>query len=131
MLAINWTSVACTLLLVLCAGCALDHQRRQDYVTANPHLESAIRQAILEGKLALGMTEAEVEASVGLPTKTVTAADTTHGEMEVWVYDHSYESTSMFDTHRASGDTHVTKRVVVLGWRVFFKDGKVVRYEEF
>ena len=124
--------VLCTVWL-LCAGCALDAKRRKAYVAAHPQLDAKVRQAVLEGNVLVGMTEADVEAAMGEPTRKAKSRDKQHGQLDLWVFDRSHEATQPY-TSEHDGMTIRTPgpgRVITAGTRVFLKDGKVARCEEY
>ena len=59
--------------------------RRKDYVQKHPELKENIRQAILEGKVRLGMTKEQVIASWGEPYNKSTFGSV-WGTTEQWTY---------------------------------------------
>jgi|SRR6516164_4077093 hypothetical protein len=65
-------------------------RRREDYVNAHPELESWLRDAILTGKIKIGMTAEQVEASCGKPPGGVNTTVTAYGKSEQWVYENDY-----------------------------------------
>ena len=72
-------------LLLILQGCVTAGQRRQDYIESRPGLSADIKTAILEGRVAEGMTGEDVLASWGEPErKTITYSR--GGITELWTY---------------------------------------------
>jgi len=55
----------------LMVSCAMQTElaRRQGYLADHPTIDPKVRDAILAGKLCMGMTEDEVVASIGAPDR--------------------------------------------------------------
>lgn len=70
--------------LAALAACATADQRRRNYVEAHPDLSEEVREAILAGDLAEGMTPDEVIAVRGKPA--VEQGDARAGEAARWTY---------------------------------------------
>ena len=71
---------------VLLCACASAQSRRDDYIAANPGLSPEIAEALREGKISKGMTDADVRAAWGDPKReTVTVAES--GISKIWAYD--------------------------------------------
>ena len=71
------------LVVLLAAGCAaLPQQRRQAYVDGQTLIDPDIERCILEGKIRVGMSKAEVIASWGGPARVNSHSD---GSAQ-WVY---------------------------------------------
>ena len=67
----------------------LDHcKRRAAYLQAHPETDPRVAELILHGRVAVGMSKAEVEAAVGKPT-TINRTATAYGVREQWVYRHA------------------------------------------
>ena len=119
--------------LVLC-GCAIDRSRRDRYIQAHPDLPPAVRKAIADGKIALGMSTADAVAALGQPTQKVRSEDAKHGAMSLWIYDFSPPSDyavmrpGLYPYYYYE-ETH--RRTIKRGWKVWFKEGKVARFEEY
>lgn len=58
-----------SILCIFLSSCATAQKRRQDYVKAHPELDDQIKESILNGKIILGMTKAQVIASWGRPVR--------------------------------------------------------------
>ena len=65
---------------------SLNQQRRQSFVDVNPHLKENVKQAILEGKIFLGMTKKQAVASWGNPN-SINRSGGSFGIHEQWVYE--------------------------------------------
>ncbi len=63
-------------------------QRRLAYIEQHPEVDTPIAQAILNGKVIIGMTKAEVVAAIGPPRDTTTQSISWVAR-EQWVYDSS------------------------------------------
>jgi hypothetical protein len=61
------------------------HVRRQCYISANPELDSAIKEKIERGQLMLGMSPEQARASWGIPSHINRTAGG-FGVHEQWVY---------------------------------------------
>jgi hypothetical protein len=64
--------------------------RHDDYVNAHPELEQRMRDVILSGKIEIGMTAEQVQASWGDPPAGVNSTVTANGKFEQWVYGNHY-----------------------------------------
>jgi hypothetical protein len=60
-------------------------RRRQNYVDFYPETPLEIKQYILEGKIQIGMTQEQVEASWGYPNE-VSSCSGRRGSVECWQY---------------------------------------------
>lgn len=58
--------------------------RRQAYISQNPHLSDKFKAAVLEGRVLLGMTMEDVIASIGKPDQK--QETTTWAAREQWIY---------------------------------------------
>jgi len=74
-----------TALLAGCMGTESPEERRQAFVAANPHLDERTLNAVLEGKIFIGMPAAAAEASWGKPS-SVHRSVGIWGVSEQWVY---------------------------------------------
>ena len=75
-----------TICLAVCLIGCLSH--KQQYVDANPDLSPTIKNHILNGEVVIGMTEEQVEASWGCPSRQHQSFS--HGlSTKTWVYGHS------------------------------------------
>ncbi|MFH1037299.1 MAG: hypothetical protein V1789_01330 [PVC group bacterium] len=81
----GWLILTLIALIVLPA-CVTPHQRRQDYVDEHPGLSGDLAKAIMEGRIAEGMTADDVRASWGDPDRE-TLSITESGNQEIWSYD--------------------------------------------
>jgi len=75
-------------LLLLGCGAMLakmDTDRRQQYVGAHPELDQRTREAILNGKIFIGMTRVQVIASWAMPYDTNRTVGS-WGVHEQWIY---------------------------------------------
>jgi hypothetical protein len=80
----------CSLFFGGCADFAAQNmQRRQSYVISHPNLEHAIRYAIFNRRIRLGMTQEQVTASWGHPHR-VKRNVYSFGVYEQWVYGSCY-----------------------------------------
>ncbi len=96
-------AVAC----LLPSGCETGPQaRRTTYVKKNPTLSRQTRQAILNGKIELGMSEQDVMASWGKPSR-IEKKRNDFGGYTCWVY----EKVTQDNKKRA--------------YKIFFEDNKV------
>jgi len=90
----------CLIAISLIAGCISYqeqiHQRRQQYVIANPRLPDQIANCILAGKIVIGMTKQQVRASSGNPTR-INRSVSSWGVHEQWVY--KYETWDDYPTY--------------------------------
>jgi outer membrane protein assembly factor BamE (lipoprotein component of BamABCDE complex) len=84
-----------TLIALLCVaaliGCqattmSKQHARRLDFVNSHPELPQELKQAILDGKVASGMTREIVVASWGNPTRIEEIRTEDDGDRESWYY---------------------------------------------
>ena len=75
---------------IILAGCVSPGTRRTDYLEEHPGLNPEMKKAISGGKLARGMTMAEVRASWGEPDM-VTTTVSEEGTDRVWSYDSYHE----------------------------------------
>jgi hypothetical protein len=57
--------IAVVLLIVACESSTPSADRREGYLDTHPETSPAVRRAILEGEIVLGMSYAEVVASLG------------------------------------------------------------------
>jgi hypothetical protein len=73
--------------LIGCSATTSDrqHVRRLDFVNSHPELPADLKQAVLDGKVASGMTREIVVASWGNPTR-IEEVRTPDGERESWYY---------------------------------------------
>ena len=80
-------AVLCASFVVGCSATSLDNHnsRRLDYVNHHPELNDSMKQAVLNGKVALGMSRDVVVASWGPPTR-IEKVETPEGPMEGWHY---------------------------------------------
>jgi outer membrane protein assembly factor BamE (lipoprotein component of BamABCDE complex) len=60
-------------------------EEKQKYIDANPGLSPAMKDAILNKGLVLGMNQEQVRISMGSPKKT-TKTTTMRGTFEQWIY---------------------------------------------
>jgi len=67
------------------AGLPPPFKNRQNYIKENPSLPENFKDAILNARVTIGMTENQVRASLGYP-KYVSTTTTSYGEIEQWVY---------------------------------------------
>ena len=83
------TILALTLAAVVAGGCSpgmmIKEHRRQTYVAQHVDLPATTRTCILEGKILLGMSKADVVASWGQPHHINRSAGA-WGASEQWVY---------------------------------------------
>jgi hypothetical protein len=72
--------------LLLVTGCAsmAPQARREEYVKTH-NVDTVTEQRIMEGKIAVGMTDDEVRASWGEP-RDINRTVTEYGVREQWVY---------------------------------------------
>lgn len=79
-------------------------KRRDTYLSKNPKLKGDIRFAISKGKLVVGMSKDDVEASMGWTSKRSRTTGAT-GTTEIWIYTIE-EYNSEFDRTIALGTIH-------------------------
>jgi len=119
---------------LIASGCGIDQRRRDQYLRANPDLAPKFRQAIREGKVRVGMPAAGVTASLGEPTKKVESEDEKEGHMVLWIYDYSYVYGGPvygYGPHYHHYHYQPGRHVLTSGVKVWFRDDKVVRFEEY
>jgi len=88
----------CLLVLVMMlSGCATfekllseepsnyEQHMREMYIDSHPELSDEIKNKILNGKIAIGMTRTEVELILGKPNH-INRSDNEEGSREVWTY---------------------------------------------
>lgn len=108
---------AAAALVVMYAGCAgmvagiATEKSRAQYVRENPGLTEAGKKAIMEGRLLIGMTEADVVAAIGRPYD-INRSTYQHTETAQFVYTSIYGGT-------ASGYKYV-----------YFENGKVTSWDQ-
>lgn len=61
----------CATLPPVCDALCQATQRRMQYLVHNPELPNRVRAAVVEGKIVVGMSHADVRAALGEPTHTV------------------------------------------------------------
>ena len=77
--------IICVIGLLLLPGCVSPQSRRQNFVDQHPNLVPDVATAILEGKIAKGMTSEAVRASWGRPDQ-VTISVSGQDMTETWSY---------------------------------------------
>ncbi len=77
--------IICVTGLLLLQGCVSPQSRRQNFVDQHPNLAPDVTAAILEGKIAKGMTADAVKASWGTPDQT-TISVSDRDMTETWSY---------------------------------------------
>lgn len=65
---------------------AEEKRRHDDYVNTHPELGQQVRVDISSGKIRIGMTAEQVQASWGKPPNGVNATVTVYGKSEQWIY---------------------------------------------
>ncbi|MGH1346237.1 MAG: hypothetical protein ACRBN8_32020 [Nannocystales bacterium] len=104
-------------------------QRRQRYVDAHPEADTAVREAILAGKLTEGMQGEQVRASLGSPVsrETITPSTPERGDAQ-WIFEEvAYGTQTSFDR----GGSHSTRTFSgVRDTRVRFWNGAVVGVDD-
>ena len=81
----GWKIAALATALAVLAGCAAVEQRRRQYVEDHPDLRPEVAAAILEGRVAEGMTADDVRAAWGDPERE-SRSFSEAGEQETWSY---------------------------------------------
>lgn len=122
------------LVCLLAAGCGFDLRRREQYLHAHPDLAPKFRQAIREGKARVGMSAADVTASLGQPTKEVESEDEKEGLLVLWIYDYSYVYGRPVYGYGLRHHRHhyqPGQYVQTAGIKVWFRGKRVVRFEEY
>lgn len=77
------------ILLIFLAGCVTpSRQSRQSYLAYHPNTLPAVRQAILENRVVIGMTRDEVRASWGSPSEI--SGGSYGDKFEHWIYTGSW-----------------------------------------
>ncbi|MHC5036836.1 MAG: hypothetical protein ACYTHM_05950 [Planctomycetota bacterium] len=90
-----------------------DYSRRNEYVQTHPKIPAEVRQAILQGRVIIGMTPEQAIASLGEPVARKKV--TTQGKEEVVLgFGRIHPKTRKPDVHRT----------------VYFENGKAVRIED-
>ena len=80
----------CSLFFCGCFDFAAQNvQRRQTYAESHPNLEHAVRNAIFNRRIIIGMTQEQVTASWGRPQR-VKRTIYSFGVYEQWIYDGWY-----------------------------------------
>ena len=79
-------TIAVLLLVVACESSSPYARRREEYLEAHPDTKPAVRAAILEGEILVGMTYPEVVASIGR-FDSAGPDMSRHGDYHVRLYD--------------------------------------------
>lgn len=80
--------------IVITTSCGAG-SRRQSYLEENPNINPKIKQLILEGRIAMGMTINQLRASWGVPRR-INRTHLKSGTREQWIYGYSSRPTYVY-----------------------------------